>query len=48
MSEDMLKDSWKPKGPVSKKIKDRLQKKVFSSLADFNSNYSVEKNFHIS
>ena len=26
MSEDMLKDSWKPKGPISKKIEDRLQK----------------------
>ena len=26
MSEEMLKDSWEPKGPVSRKIKERLQK----------------------
>ena len=26
MSEDILKDSWMPEGPVSKKIKDRIKK----------------------
>jgi len=26
MSEDILKDSWVPEGPVSKKIKDRIKK----------------------
>ena len=26
MSEDILKDSWVPEGPVSKKIKERIKK----------------------
>ena len=26
MSEDILKDSWVPAGPISKKIKERLKK----------------------
>ena len=26
MSEDILKDSWVPEGPISKTIKDRLKK----------------------
>ena len=26
MSEDILKDSWQPKGPISKKIRERIQK----------------------
>ena len=28
MSEDILKDSWVPEGPVSKKIKDRIKKQL--------------------
>ena len=26
MSEDMLKDSWVPEGPISNKIKERIKK----------------------
>ena len=48
MSEDILKDSWVPEGPISKTIKDRIKKagKRFHSndnISEFIEDGEIEK-----
>ena len=41
--EDILKDSWEPKGPISKKIKERIKKPARDSILMTTSQKFIEE-----